>query len=283
MKRFIRMELQKGLHSSTFYLSIIIGVLITTINVVENISTTSQITENIKQQFTGISSSYIGASLFVNWIAVNIPSLGHQMYYLIWPILAALPYGWSYYQERHNGVYYQMVCRSSKTQYLVAKYLAVFISGGLAVSIPVLINLLISALICPYCIPKVITSIVAIFDGSFLSEIFYSSPWLHALIWCVVEFLWGGVAACCCLISGTKPRLQVIVTLTPFALFVLLDGVISVIRSFVTINIEFSPLQLASAATLYQNPEWVVFWVLGLLLLISFVFGYKRVVKDELI
>ena len=72
-------------------------------------------------------------------------------------------------------------------------------------------------------------------------------------------------------------------TLAPFALFVLVDGIISVIRSFATINIEFSPLQLASAATLYQNPEWVVFGVLGLLILVSFVFGYKRVVKDELI
>ena len=208
MKNNIKTELWKAVHNRMFFVSLLIGILISIINIVENIQNTEIITELLLHDRTGVSKSYESISLFINWIAVDAGSLGNRIYYFVWPILAAMPFGWSYYQESRNGVFRQIAYRSNPRKYFVSKYIATFVSGGLTVSIPILFNLLVNALICPYCIPKVITSLVGVFDGNFMSELFYTTPWVYAVVWCFVEFLFGGVAASFCILSGTKPRQQ---------------------------------------------------------------------------
>lgn len=278
--RTVKTELRKALHNPMFYAALILGTLIAMINVAENADVVHQLSQRI-QESNG-SKSYIGCSLFIHWIAVAAASFGYRAFYFVWPILAAMPFGWSYAQERRDGVYNQMVIRSNAKRYFYAKYIAVFVSGGLAVAIPVLLNLLANALVCPYVIPRAIVPISLVNDGYFLSELYYTVPWVYALVWCGMEFLIGGAAACVCLIVGTKFRLQILVVLTPFALFVLLDGILSVLRSFVKIKVNLSPLNLAAAAGATPNPEWAVCAVLGILVLGSLLGGYWQVVKHEL-
>lgn len=282
MKNNIKSELIKALHNRMFYIALLLGVLVSIINIVENIQQREIITEILLRDRIGISKNYESISLFINWIAVDAGSLGYRIYYFIWPILAALPFGWSYHQDRKNGVFNQIVSRSNLHSYYISKYIAVFVSGGLAVAVPIVFNLLINALICPYNLPRVITSLVAVFDGSFMSELFYTKPWIYAVIWCVVDFFFGGLAACFCFVIGTKPRLQTIVILTPYILFVLLDSAISFLENFINISIELSPLRLAAAVTPNQNPEWIVLCTIVILSLGSFAIGYWQVKKHEL-
>lgn len=278
--RAVKTELWKALHNPMFYAALVLGTLIAMINVVENADIVRQLSLRILE--SNGSKDPIGFSLFIHWIAVAAASFGHRAFYFVWPILAAMPFGWSYAQERRNGVYNQMLARSNVKRYFRAKYIAVFVSGGLAVAIPVLLNLLVNALICPYVIPRAIIPISLVNDGYFLSELYYTVPWVYALVWCGMEFLIGGAAACVCLTVGTKFRLQIMVILTPFALFVLLDGILSVLRNFVKIEADLSPLNLAAAAGATPNPEWAVCTVLGILVLGSLLGGYWQVVKHEL-
>lgn len=283
MRQSLRTELWKAVHNTMFLSALLFGVLIASMNILENVKLVQELSPSVTNVREGAQrSGYLGFSLFVNWIAVNTASSGNAAFSFVWPILAAMPYGWSYYRDRRTGVYNQLVSRCGVRTYFFSKYLAVFISGGLAVAIPILFNLLVNALICPYCVPKVITSLVMIFDGHFLSEVFYTNPWLHALIWCGVVFLYGGAAACLTFLVGTKPQLQVMVTLTPFACLVLVDSVISLLREFWVSNIEYSPLKLVTAASPNQNPEWVVGLVFGIMLLGSLLLGYWQVRKHEL-
>jgi len=83
-----------------------------------------------------------------------------------------MPFGWSYHQERQNGVYNQIISRSSKQTYFISKYIAVFVSGGLAVSLPLLFDLFATAMVCPYVVPTPIIPINIISDGYFLSELY---------------------------------------------------------------------------------------------------------------
>jgi len=230
-----------------------------------------------------ISKSYQGFSLFVNWIAINLSSVGSRVFYLIWPILAAMPYGWSYYQDRKTGIYDHLISRTGSFTYFTSKYAAVFLSGGTVIAMPVLLNLLINAMVCPYYLPKVISSLVMVFDGNFLSELFYTIPWIYALIWCTVDFVWGGVTACICFIVGTKPRLQVLVTITPFVIYALIDYLYTILLNIVRFNIEMSPLKLAAAASANHNPEWLVISELSIILIVTFTIGYRQVRKNELV
>lgn len=278
----IKTELWKAFHNRSFYWALLIGVLVSLINIVENIFLVNEYS-SLMINSSNISKSYQGFSLFVNWIAINLSSVGSRIFYLIWPILAAMPYGCSYYQDRKTGLYDHLISRTDSFTYFISKYAAVFLSGGTVIATPVLLNLLLNAMVCPYYLPKVISSLVMVFDGNFLSELFYTMPWIYALIWCIVDFVWGGVTACICFIAGTKPHLQVLVTITPFVIYTLIDYLYTIFLNIGHFNIEMSPLKLVAAASANHNPEWLVISELSIILIVTFTIGYRQVRKNELV
>lgn len=285
MRTNLRTELYRALHNPMFYGALGIGILISLINTFQSVQTVQEYTHRLLRMICeniGLSTSYRGFSLFINWIGTNMVGFSHSLFFFIWPLLTAIPYGWSYSSERHSGYYNQVASRSSRKRYFCSKYIAVFVSGGLAVAVPLLFDLLANALVSPDAVPDVTLMIQPISNGCFLSGLYYTHPWVFALIWCFVDFLWGGVAACTCFLVGAKIRLQVIVMLVPFMIFVLLDGLNTTVRRFMLLYQTFSPLQLAQPITMSANPGWVVFSVMGVLFLLTVTVGYWQVVKHEL-
>lgn len=282
MKESIRTELWKASHNWMFLLSMVIGIVIALLDVGQNaykIYGFNQVVANIPE---GYSTSPGGFSLFIHWIGVNCSNYGCNLFFLVWPVLAALPYGWSYAQERKNGVYYQLAARAGKRTYFFAKVVAVFVTGGLAVSVPVLVDLLANALIMPDMLPSVTGSVSLITARSFLSELYFTYPWLYALLWCGIDFLWGGTAACLCFAVGSKLRLRVLTVLVPYVVFYVLDWLLMVVRQMYYITIELSPLDLARATPWSPNPGWIIFLEMGLFLAVGLILGYRQVVKCEL-
>lgn len=278
----IKTELRKALKNRMFFLSLLIGVLICILDVIQNADAVRRLTAVLVRSDDTINKACETFSLFIRWIAVNGYTFGNNAFYIVWPILAAMPYGWSYFEERKAGVYNQVVTKVGINAYFTAKYIAVFTSGGLAISLPVLFNLLANALICPYCKPNIVTSLTSVSNGFFLSNLFYSEPWAYSFIWCFVEFIWGGVTACLCLAAGTKLRHQVTVLLAPFASFFLIDATTAIISSILPdIAIELSPLRLAQAAPDSANPAWLILLIIGVLFVGTYIFSYWQVVKRE--
>lgn len=281
MKMGLKAELWKALHNPMFYAALILGCLISSVNVAENLITADQIKSIIfAEDHTGSQSPW-GFPLFLLWMPVNGASYGRYLFYLVWPVLAAMPFGWSYLQERRDGLFNQLVSRMGRKSYYVVKYIAVFISGGLVVAVPVLFNLLVNATFCPYVLPNIL-NMLHISDGYFLSELYFTVPLAYALIWCGVDFLLGGAAAGLCFVVGTRLRLQVMTILTPFALLLVVDAVCTALRSQLGWNVELSPLQLAIAVPSYFNPEWLVGSVFLILAFLGFGIGYWQVVHHEL-
>ena len=169
-----------------------------------------------------------------------------------------------------------------RKKYFFAKYLAVFVSGGLALMTPLLFDLLANALVCTYWVPNVTYYLTLVFDGHFLSTLYYTQPWLYALLWCGMTFLWGGAAACLCLTVGTWPKLRSVVTILPFIVLMAVDGVIAVLPAYAKGKLELSPMLLVRCAPPHMNPGWLEFLALSVLTLFSLALGYWQVVKHEL-
>lgn len=279
MRNAIRVELYKSFYNRWFCVAVLIGIVLCFFNIIENI----QLMDNYGYFANEIDCNYGSLSLFVHWLSINGTSLSFRLLYFVWPILVSMPFGWSYCQERRSGVYNQIVSRCDRMTYFISKYIAVFVSGGVALALPVFLNLMINALICPALTPNVNDYLSMVYDGNFLSQLYYTVPWLYSLIWCGMEFLWGGAVACLCFIVGAKPRLQVITILTPFVLLIVLDTICAILLSFWHCNLSLSPLNLAAAASANQNPEWLLFLEIGILIAVSFTVGRWQVVKHELV
>ena len=170
------------------------------------------------------------------------------------------------------------------SQYLTAKMAAVFVSGGIAIALPVTADLFASAMICPACIPRVTLPITGFCSGTaFLAKLYYTHPWLHAIIWCVIEFFWGGVAASLCIIVGHKVKHRFFVTATPLLLFLLLDFITPMLADAMNWYIELSPLRLCNLASTNPSPTWIVLVELILLTFVSVLTGIYRKYRHEVL
>ncbi len=279
--RNIKTEIWKATHNKVFVLSLLVGICAALTDVVQNYNTVKGMTQSTLEMLeNGLGSGgHTSFSLFILWMPMNGINLGSLIFYLIWPVLAAIPYGWSYCLEKHIGVSDQIIMRIGKKSYYNAKYIATFIAGGLAVMLPAIVNLLANAMICPYEIPELMLTPIS--NGYFLSELYYTTPWLYALFWCMMEFLFGAAAACLCFIVGSRLRYQAMTTLVPFAILMLIDVVTT--RLFLGLPITISPLQMAKAATAEFSPGWVLFIALLTMIGVSYGIGYLEVVKRETI
>ncbi len=284
MKVTIRSELYKAVHTRMLYIAIALGVAICAGDIIENIIKIRFFNEQMEWMLVAdfpIRTGHTGYSLFYLWMGISPLTSSGSLFHIVWPALAAMAYGWSYNEERRSGLYNQIVIRSNPTAYYNAKYIGVFVSGGLAVSVPLLINLLVNALILPYDIPFPGT----IPNGYFLSQFFYTCPWAYGLIWCGMVFLMGGAAACFCFITGTKLRHSVMVILVPYAIYICIDAVLyGFLPNVMTkINLMISPLWQIQARPPLHNPAWLLFAFLAVETAISYGVGYWQVVKHELV
>ena len=73
------------------------------------------------------------ASLFMYWFGLNSGSPYKVTFLTIFPVLAMMPHALSYHLDRKGGYIKNVYTRTKKINYLTAKYLAVFLSGGLTV------------------------------------------------------------------------------------------------------------------------------------------------------
>lgn len=284
MKNTLRMELYKMLHNKMLYFAIAVGLVLCGMDVVANVSKMRYFDASIqmlRDRGLRVSLGHDGYSLFYLWMGKYSSTYGGSLFCTIWPVLAAMAYGWSYNQDRRSGVYDQIVVRTDAKMYFVSKYIAVFVSGGLAISVPMLADLLANAMVCPYSIPILTGSL----NAYFLSELYYTCPWAYGLIWCGMTFLWGGAAACICFVAGTKLCHGVMLILVPYALYIAVDALIAALFPTLAydLNLNLSLLQFIHSAPGFPNPEWYVLTVLTVLIAGSFSIGYWQVVKHELV
>ena len=84
MRKELRIECQKMIKSRTLAFSILFGVAITLINVVENYT--------LKRWFLGVPvkmPGYATLSLFTNWIDGSQSTAGEMIFFTVFPLLAS--------------------------------------------------------------------------------------------------------------------------------------------------------------------------------------------------
>ena len=286
MRQSIRSELHKALHNKMLLIAIMIGSMCCVLDMAENAGKIQEFDETVQRMADlglRFNTGHEGYSLFYLWMGIGRFTRGANLFCTIWPVLAAMAYGWSYSSERRTGVTAQIMARCGKRSYFASKYIAVFVSGGLAVAVPLLLGLLGNALVCPYAEISPVFGVIS--DRDFLSELFYYNHWLYGICWCGMVFLQGGVAACLCFVAGHMLRYMVMVILVPFALYLAWDAVVSTFGStlFKDVNLPLSVYRLTIVMPGFSIPTWYLFAVLGFLTAISFAAGYWWVVKRDVL
>ncbi len=150
---------------------------------------------------------YSAASCFAFWLPVDTYDFAPGIFVMVWPLLASIPYAWSWCSERESGLLDQQFARAGRPACYAGKTLATFASGALAVGVPLLVNLVACACFAPAS-PVWVSDILYVGVGADapLSSLFYTNPLAFCLAWtlvvCLVAGLWATTIAAVSMLVG---------------------------------------------------------------------------------
>lgn len=213
MRKILKIEIKRALTGWGFLLSLIPGMGCV---LYKNYQIYAQ---NSKLENMGYYLSFSKSTFYNTWILGHLDSTVLYMFYFL-GIIVALPYGISYYQDRKKGIIKNICVRTEKNKYLISKYIAVFLSGGIAAAIPVIIDFLIVRLYNPFDFLRI--------NGTVLNSItewnvfIIDHLYLSAVIFAVLWFVFGGALATTSLMAATFADNIFTIQLTPFFIMMVL-------------------------------------------------------------
>lgn len=215
----LRIELKRAFSSYGFYFSLIIGALISLFHIIFVIIPLNRDLDSFILQNSPMS--YPGW-LFSDWLGGRLYSVFSYLYFMILPLLASLPHGDSFFTDVKKGVISNICIRTGKKDYYFAKYLSTFLSGGIVVIIPLLLNFLLSALLLPSMKPEVAFWNTTVNEKSAFPNIYFTHPLIYILIYIFIIFIFSGFFGTLSLVCSYYVNYHFLVIISPFICYIFL-------------------------------------------------------------
>ncbi|MBE5943676.1 MAG: hypothetical protein E7258_02025 [Lachnospiraceae bacterium] len=203
MIQLVKLEISKALKTKGFFVAIGIGLVISILQsywFYNNVFTNNNEIFEYLMSLSPTDSHYYDLwfeNVFLEgWLGCEVYSPYNNLFYLAMPLLAVLPFGHSLYMEWNKGYSSQILIRSNRKKYFTAKFLAVFMSGGLAIAIPLIFNLIITVCYLPIIPGDPVSAQVAVFNIGLWPDLYFNHPLLYAFAYIALDFICGGLMAC---------------------------------------------------------------------------------------
>lgn len=161
-------------------------------------------------------------SAFTTWMGANTINIQGFVYCLIIPLLAAIPYAMSYYEDRKSGYLKNIVIRDEYREYLKAKMLSVFLTAGVVTILPMILNLMLNLMVLPGIRPEITSDRYMMRAGGMMAELFYKNVYIYYAIYFLIDFVYVGVLTLSALVVSTFAKSGFIAGLTPFIISMVL-------------------------------------------------------------
>lgn len=287
MRNQLKIEIRKALLSPYFIFGCGILTLFAALSAVYMLEKNGGYTAAIKEDMANFSSNpdlpLFG--FYSSWVGAERMSLANTLFYNLLPVGASLPFAWSFYTERKNGYIKNVVTRDSKKNYFAAKTCTVFISGALAVAVPLIINIMIVSFKMPlYATNAKYNFYNGVYFGGFLADMFYFHPGVHALLYAMLTAFYGGLFSLLgAAVSFFVPNVLAAVFL-PFLIMLGAGYAEHSIHNMIYAGyiFEFIPTQFLHATTLYAKTTWwIILIVTFIIALFSLLTIYLRGYRHE--
>lgn len=222
MLNILKFELKRSFANRNFVIVIVIGLIITISHVMLSVIPSVSTLDNYL-----LGKGEYPISVFNKWIFGEGHSIQPTLYNLLIPILATIPFVDSAFMDNKSGYTKNLFVKTKKRQYYIAKLLSTYLSAGIAVIIPVLVNLILTAVYLPSLIPEASAMTFSLNESCMLSDIFYTHPYLYVTLYMVIIFLYAGLFALLGLVAAFFVDNRLFVLLFPFMSYVLADLVLS--------------------------------------------------------
>lgn len=218
MLKILKCEIKRSFCNRMFLVSLLISGLIVLWYSVERIPFAVQWNLSL---FDEIIFDNFPETSYTNWIGSHNIFIQQNILYLIIPILAVLPFGNSFYMDIKQGYIKNICIRTSKSNYLISKYIAVFLSGGCAVLIPMVVSFMLTSAFLPSMLPEPSYLFTNIFSTYKWADLLFVHPLLYTLLYMGITFLFSGLIACMSLFITYFSSKSFLVLVFPFFIYII--------------------------------------------------------------
>jgi len=218
MKNMLKIEFSRAFKSIGFYLALLIGGIIAAVHcALEVIPYAFQLDEYVAMNLPMMYPGW----LYSSWIGGNV-TMSSFLLFLILPILASLPHGDTFFTDAKSGFIHNLCIRADKKHYYIAKYISAFLSGGIAVIFPLVLNFYLSSLFLPAMKPEVSSFNTLLGENSSFPHLYFSYPFLYVILFLGIIFIFSGLFSTVSLLSSYYVRYRFLVLVFPFIIYLFL-------------------------------------------------------------
>lgn len=280
MKKSLSLELYRLFHSKALYIAILIGCFFSVWLLHDQLVETKQHTLLIEQHGTIKEGLYYPDSVFNHFIGLDYWHKQPQTLYMLFPILASIPYSASFCIDKKSGYLKNLLTKEKRCIYYTSKFISVFFSGFITIFSILTFSLLITMMFYPLLPPEAITAAFpAALGNSMFKELFIDHPMIYTIVYIIIDSTFFGGIALISMLFGMK---------TNYSFVSLVSGTIIYYSfSFITTTIKLYTHNPAVYLVPYQPYSDISILTIALHLLIVFVvcaicFLIKEARKDVL-
>lgn len=236
LTRVLSVEFRRAFGGKNFLIICLIGVGLAAWHVSTNVLGAMRNND----QFVPGKGAY-PLSLYDGWMGTNLSGRPALLLSVLFPLLASIPYGASLAADRRSGYDINMVTRTSRSQYYLARQVTAFCIAGVSVVIPYLLDFLAAAALLPALRPVPELGSYSIGVRSMWADVFYGQPLLYVLGYLAIIFLWSGCLGLIPLVVGFFVKNRIVVLMSSFLLLVIVEVMVIIVDNFANAR-RFSPL-----------------------------------------
>lgn len=163
----------------------------------------------------------VPVNLYVSWMGANSYRMQSYWYYMIFPLLAVMPFVGKYYDDWHSGYVKNVLLRCSRKAYFKMEGTLAFLAGGIGVTAPLVLNLVLTAMVRPALRPDPYVAIGPL-TYCYGSELYYAHPFIYTVLYLGFDFFVGGIIALAAMILCDYVNYKFVVLVIPYGIFYLL-------------------------------------------------------------
>lgn len=219
MKQMLKIELERAFKSAGLKVSLLIGIVISALHFFQKVVPVAL----NPLRFYKTGGLITVANVNNTWMAMG-EGWHYTLYVRLIPLLVVIPYAITYYTDNKKGIVKNYYSRTKKINYILAKYIAVFLTGGTAAVVPLMLNLFATSAVIPSFIA--ITDSISCNANGMWSYILFTHPYIYYLLYFILQFICAGLLATMSLVISMYVNNAFIVLLFPSVLCEFLNAVL---------------------------------------------------------
>ena len=231
MKKYLYLEYKRVVRSKRFWTVILIGLFFAVMQYFSR--GIGWAFESAEKYLPGWGlTMYTPLPWYEYWIGGEGYGFFTQTFFLIFPLLATIPLGDSFVSDSISGYTMHMFISGKRKHYYSARFISAFLVGGIAVTLPLVVNMLIHLGTCPSICPEPANGTSSIFAGDMWALLYYTYPIIYEILYLMIDFVFGGIFSCIAVAVGIVTRNRFLPVIFPFVSYIFIDTVFAYFRLY---------------------------------------------------